>query len=63
MFCWHKWTKWQEYTRTIHVKVVQEFPGHYYVGRDPKDNFVATKQYWQSRTCEKCGKTEREEVC
>lgn len=62
MFCFHKWSKWEEYNRTIHVQLQYDYMT-YRVGHDPKNDFVATKQIWQKRTCEKCGKSQRERVC
>jgi len=62
MFCWHKWSKWQEYQRTINVQVERQY-AFYRVGNGANDDFVKTVQYWESRTCAKCGQTQRQRVC
>ena len=54
--CWHKWGKWEEYNQNMTV-----IPGIL----SPKE--IRGKEYSfienrQKRKCEKCGKTQDEEV-
>ncbi len=65
MFCsnfrFHKWTKWEEYVTTVPVKINMELV--YLSMLDKNIQPVKERQeIWQHRTCEICGKHERERV-
>lgn len=56
---WHRWTDWNEYR-------VIERTAHFYVNGwtgVKTDNGVSERtEFWQSRTCAKCGRSQRARV-
>lgn len=60
MFCWHKWSKWQEYTVKQDVIINPRLPLEY---RQNVQDIIKTYDVkYQKRRCIKCGKTQRQEV-
>jgi len=56
MCIFHKWSKWEEY----------KWSGVVYPGRIFPENMqgkpIEIDEYWQKRTCQKCGHTQRQKV-
>ncbi len=52
MFCWHKWSKWEQYAEAG-VKTYRKFP---------KER-IPYSETRQKRRCMKCGKVQDEYIC
>ena len=59
MWCWHKWSKWEEYSVTIKMDNLEKF---YLSLLDPKIKEDYDTRMAQVRRCEKCGLTQRKWV-
>lgn len=61
MFCWHKWTKWEEYDQIFKPRVNMELVYLALLDKNVKQESEYV-EIWQHRRCEKCGKHQREKV-
>lgn len=61
MFCWHRWSKWEEYTTTILPEINMELVYLALLDKDVKQESEHI-EIWQHRQCEKCGKHQRKKV-
>ena len=61
MFCWHKWSKWEEYEAKFVEPVKMELV--YLAILDKEIKYVEEyTKIRQQRECQKCGKHQRQRV-